>query len=489
MILKRFRYFLGLLGTAFLFVTGMYTISQAETGEKSASKNTARPNIVLIMTDDLAWSDTGCYGSRFNQTPNIDRLAGQGVRFTTAYAASPVCTPSRAAVMTGKNPARLHLTDIIQSGISSNQYWQSPGLRNYLPFNETTIAGALKKEGYVTGHIGKWHLGGHGDAPEGTGDPERYGFDVNVAGSFQGQTPDYFYPYINRWHDGRIFTLPKAPEGKDGDYLGDRLTDEAVRFIKQNRDRNFFLYMSCFLPHTSTGDRLQARKELIDKHRQRLGKDASNITVVYAAMIEHLDTNIGRLMKALEEEGLAGSTLVIFTSDNGGHSGKTTNLPLRGAKAQVYEGGIRVPFIVWWQGKTEPGSINPTPVIGYDIFPTIMDAAGVDIRSFADMDGTSLLPLLTGSGEITRNTLYWYFPHFRPGSPAAGVIRKGDYKLIEFFDGRTPRLEFYDIKKDTGEKNNLIQQEQELAERMHRELKEWKDNVGAQKLTPLTPEG
>lgn len=486
MKLQKMRSLIGLIWTTFLFVIGVRTISWAET---ERTVNPSRPNIVLIMADDLAWSDLGCYGSRFNLTPNIDRLAAEGVRFTSAYAASPVCSPSRAAVMTGKNPARLHFTHIIESGISSNEYWRSPILRNYLPLNETTIAKALKKNGYVTAHIGKWHIGGYGDAPEGTGDPERYGFDVNVAGSSRGQTPDYFYPYITSFQDGRIiFTLPKAPEGKPGDYLDDRLTDEAIKFIKQNKNGPFFLYMSHFLPHTSVGDRLQARKELIDKHRQRLGKDVSDIKVVYAAMVEHLDVNVGRLMKALKEEGILDKTIVFFTSDNGGYGGKTTNLPLRGAKSQVYEGGIRVPFIVYWQGKIKPGSINLTPVIGYDIFPTTMDVVGVDIGSLSDIDGTSLVPLLTGSGNLSRNALYWYFPHFQPGNPAASAIRKGDYKLIEFFDSRTPRLELYNLKNDLGEKNNLIKQAPELAENMHRELKKWKTDIGAQELTPLNPE-
>ncbi|HOJ31829.1 MAG TPA: sulfatase-like hydrolase/transferase, partial [bacterium] len=260
-----------------------------------------RPNVILILTDDLGWSDLSCYGSKFNLTPNLDNLALQGIRFTDAYASSPVCSPSRASLLTGKSPARLHFTHIIQAGISHNSFWKSPEFTNYLPIGESTIASELKKVGYVTGIIGKWHIGGYGEAPEETGDPEKYGFDFNIAGSFQGQPPDYFYPYQLKWHDGRIFNLPRAPSGKTGDYLDDRLTDEAVQFIRKNKDTHFFLFLSYFLPHTSTGDRLQAKQEIVEKHKKRLGKDTVDNTVMYAAMIEHLDVNIGRIMKCLKE--------------------------------------------------------------------------------------------------------------------------------------------------------------------------------------------
>lgn len=481
-----------------IFFTGCMsnTISKKKfKQEVFAKKNTPnkiqqispKPNVILILTDDLGWKDLSCYGSKLNITPNIDNLARNGILFTDAYASSPVCSPSRASLLTGKSPARLHLTHIIQSGISNNLYWESPKITPYLPLGERTIASELKKNGYTTAIIGKWHIGGYGNVPEKTGNPEKYGFDFNIAGSYQGQTPDYFYPYKLKWNDGRIFTLPNAPPGKPGDYLDDRLTDEAVKFIEKHKNEPFFLYLSYFLPHTSTGDRLQAKKELIEKNRKRLGKNTVDKIVVYAAMVEQIDINIGRILHSLKKSGIEENTIIIFTSDNGGNGHKTTNLPLRGAKGNLYEGGVRVPLIVYWKEKFQKGRIESTPVIGYDLFPTILEIAGLPPVS-DDIDGVSLLPLLPGTGKINRNAIYWHFPHFKPG-PAASAIRKGKYKLLEIYDRKNPRLELYNLESDIGEKNNLVEKNKEIAESLYKQLKQWKKDVGAQNPIPLRQKG
>lgn len=471
---------------AFLFLEGPRGVFAEDSHKKEKRKAHAWPNVVLINTDDLAWSDPSCYGSTYNLTPNIDALAERGVRFTDAYSASPVCSPSRAALLTGNNPVRLHFTDIIQAGESRNSNWRSPQIRPYLPLNQITIADVLKEQGYETAHIGKWHIGGFGDAPEGTDDPQNYGFDINVAGSWQGQPPDYFHPYSLEWQDGRVFTLPGAPEGVEGDYLPARLTDKAVDFIRQDRSVPFFLHMAFFLPHTSTGDRLQAREELIEKHRERLGHDAPPVKVAYAAMMEHLDVKVGRLIDALEQEGLIDNTLIIFTSDNGGHGGKTTNLPLRGAKGQVYEGGIRVPLIMQWRGVIEPGRLVNEPVITHDIFPTLAEIAGAGVAPPYPVDGVSLVPLWNTSGRLERKALYWHFPHYRRGSAAASVVRMGHYKLIEFFDAQEPHLELYNLSDDIGEQTDLAEQKPARTRKMHEQLIQWRKDMGAQGPLALT---
>ena len=422
-------------------------------GMARAAENPGRsrkPNIVLILADDMGWRDLGCSGSTFCKTPHLDALARQGMRFTNAYAAAAVCSPTRPSLMTGKYPARLHLTHIIQAARTKKGQLQDPEWTPYLGLEEMTLAKALKPAGYVTGLIGKWHLGGAagrsaaGDGAE--GDPKRQGFDVNVAGSDCGQPPDYFFPYARTLSDGKTLRLTKLEGGRPGEYLTDRLTDEAEKFVTQHRDRPFFLFFSHFAPHTATGDRLQAPEALIAKFKTKVDLKDPQHNPVYAAMVASLDDSVGRLLKKLDELGLAENTLVIFTSDNGGINTKTSNLPLRGDKGTPYEGGLRVPALVRWAGKVKPGSIADTPVITPDFYPTVLEAAGVKVGSRQVVDGVSLVPLLSGAAALDRPALYWHFPHCDLGPYS--VVRQGDFKLVEFLgDGRD---ELYNLRRQGG---------------------------------------
>ena len=387
----------GLVAAAAVLLAGAAGIAQAAEG----SARSRKPNIVLILADDMGWRDLGCCGSTFYETPHLDTLARQGMKFTNAYAAAAMCSPTRASLLTGKYPARLHLTHIIQAPRTKNGSLQDPGWTPYLPLDEVTLAEALKPAGYVTGLIGKWHLGGvAGRSASGNGaegDPKRQGFDVNVAGSDLGQPPDYFFPYSRTLSDGKTLRLTNLEGGRPREYLTDRLTDEAERFVTQHRDRPFFLFLSHFAPHTAMGDRLQARESLIDKFKTKVNPKDPQHNPVFAAMVASLDDGVGRLIKKLDDLGLAENTLVIFTSDNGGISTKTSNLPLRGEKGTPYEVGLRVPALIRWPGKVKPGSISDTPIISPDFYPTILEAADVKVGPRQVVDGVSLVPLLTGA--------------------------------------------------------------------------------------------
>jgi arylsulfatase A len=440
----------------------------------------SRPNIVLILADDLGWRDLGCYGSKFYKTPRLDALAHQGMQFNCAYAAAAICSPTRASLLTGKYPARLHLTHIIQAPRAKKGPLRDPDWTPYLPLEEVTLAEALKTAGYATGHIGKWHLGGRpgrsgsGDGAE--GDPRRQGFDVNVAGSDLGQPPDYFFPYSRMLSGGKTVRLTHLEGGRPGEYLTDHLTDEAERFITRHRDRPFFLFLSHYAPHTSMGDRLQAPEALIARFKAKVRPEDPQKNPVYAAMVASLDENVGRLLRKLDDLGLADKTLVIFTSDNGGYGSKTSNLPLRGAKSTPYEGGLRVPAFVRWPGKVKAGSRSDTPLITSDFYPTILEAAGVKVGPRQVIDGVSLVPLLTGAGKLERRALYWHYPHC--DSKPYSVVRQGDLKLIEFLaDGR---CELYNLREDPEEKVNLADRLPDQANRLRRALVRWRKSVGAQ---------
>jgi len=320
-----------LLAVVAIFLAGVAGTARASEG----SARPPRPNIILILADDLGWRDLGCFGSTFYETPHLDALARQGMKFTNAYASAAVCSPTRASLLTGKYPARLHLTHIIQAARARRGKLQDPDWVPYLRLEEVTIAKALKSAGYVPGIIGKWHLGGHpgrsGAGADEEGDPKRYGFDVNVGGSDMGQPPDYFFPY-SRTISGRTIRLANLNGGKQGEYLTDRLTDEAEKFIVQHKDRPFFLFLSHFAPHTAMGDRLQAKEELIARFKKKVDPRDPQNDPIYAAMVASLDESVGRILKKLDDLRLAEKTLVIFTSDNGGYQRKTSNLPLRGAK-------------------------------------------------------------------------------------------------------------------------------------------------------------
>jgi arylsulfatase A len=437
------------------------------------------PNIVLVLIDDYGWADTGSYGSTYHHTPNIDALAARGMRFTDAYAAAPVCSPTRAALLTGKHPARVHLTDWLPGrGDTPAQRLAAPTIRQQLPLEEMTLAEALKPAGYTSAHVGKWHLGGAGF------EPERQGFDLNIAGDETGTPLSYFAPFQR---NGRF--MPRLETAPPGEYLTDRLTAEAERFIEQHKDAPFFLYLAHYAVHIP----MKAKAELIAKYRASPRAERGQNNPVYAAMIESMDESIGRVVRKLEQLELAENTVFIFTADNGGLSTPegadtpaTDNAPLRAGKGYLYEGGLRVPLIVRWPHRVEAGSVNHTPVYSADLFATALDIAGV--KNTSGVDGMSLLPLLTGRGQFKRDTLYWHYPHYSNQSVNAGhldqpgaAIRQGDYKLIEFFQDQ--HVELYDLKNDLSEQHDLARSRPRLAAELRQKLSAWRRAVGAQMMT------
>jgi arylsulfatase A len=444
---------------------GLSTASAATTIEAH------KPNIIVILVDDLGWADLGCCGSTFYETPNIDRLARRGMRFTDAYAACPVCSPSRAAILTGKYPARLHLTDWLPGRADRpSQKLLRPVIRQQLPPEEVTLAEALQPAGYVSASIGKWHLGAEPFWPE------HQGFDLNVGGTQTGSPPGGYFR----------FRTPSLAARSDREYLTDRLTEEAVRFIQRHPDRPFFLYLAHYAVHIP----LQAKPGGLAKYRAKPSGDSPQDNPIYAAMIEGVDEGVGKLLRALDDLEIADRTVVIFTSDNGGLSVRegpntpaTSNAPLRAGKGYLYEGGIRVPLIVAWPGVTRPGSICEVPVSGQDLYPTILALAGVSPASGQVTDGESLVPLLEGEGALRRDALFWHYPHYsNQGGRPGGAVRRGDLKLIEWYeDGRA---ELYDLERDLGERRDLATEQPEEVARLRRMLAEWRESVGAQMPRP-----
>lgn len=538
----------------------------------SAAPAKRPPNIVFFLVDDMGWNDTEPYGNKFHETPNVTKLAKQGLRFTNAYAACPVCSPTRVSIMTGRYPARVGVTDFIPGHLRPWAKLVVPPIHNQLPLEEVSLAEAVKPAGYVTGSFGKWHLGGPAFFPD------KQGFDESIVTA------------------GRHFgfrTTPKVPV-KKGEYLADFLTDRAERFIEKNRNKPFLLY----LPHYAVHIPLEAKKELIDKYRKKAGqlkfrravkvtirwdsgkafkgadqnpwipigapvegpltqpgvlfprrkkgvlldrlekllddihwsKDAragilegtitfkrsvsqsdleqyahivrkslekdvrkgvrveSRLSPVnnptYAAMVEHVDQSLGRIMKKLDDLKLADNTVLIFFSDNGGLYRRfdakgpavMSNHPLRGEKGTLYEGGIREPCIIRWPGVVKAGSVSNEKITSVDFWPTIAEIAGARSKFKHTLDGVSLMPLLKGTGKLKDRALYWHYPHYHHTSPA-GAIRYGDYKLIEYFeDGR---LELYNLKKDLGETTDLAKKEPKKVKELHAMLNAWRTSVGA----------
>jgi len=411
----------------------------------------SKPNIILILVDDMGINDLFCYGRTEHHTPNLDKLAGQGMRFTASYCAQPICSPSRAALMTGKSPARLHLTNYLPGrGDAPSQKVLQPVIEGQLPLEEMTIAEVLRDAGYATACIGKWHLGGKGFGPT------EQGFEVAFA--------------------GRANTQPSATEGGKGEY---ELTAEAEKFIEANKARPFFLY----LPHNTPHIPFKAKSELIGKNKAAWHPE-------YAGVIESMDDCVGRVMAKVDMLGLMDRTIVIFASDNGGlhvlefpGTPATHNSPFRAGKGYLYEGGIRDPLIVRWPGKVKPGSVCDTPVIYTDLAPTLMEAAGLTpAKTTGPLDGVSLLPLLTG-GELAPRTLFWHYPNYsNQGGRPASALREGNWKLIEQLeDGR---VELYDLGKDISETTNLASKDPARAAELHRKLTDWRRSVGAQECRP-----
>jgi len=450
------------------------------------SKTNRPPNIILILVDDMGWRDLGCYGSTFYQTPRIDQLAREGMKFTQAYSACSVCSPTRASLLTGQYPARLHLTDYLSGRPPKDAKLQIPQWTPYLKSGTATIASVLKSANYATAIIGKWHLGGSREfgapAEAEKSIPENFGFDLNIGGSHYGQPPDYFFPYERKGAGGIVYRFPNLPGGRAGEYLTDRLTDETETFLEKNRERPFFLYLPHYAVHTSIGNRLQAKEQTIEKFKARVDPKSPQKNPVYAAMIEHLDDSIGRIAHKLKELKLDERTVVIFTSDNGGYNQMTAQQPLRGAKSEAYEGGIRVPLIVRWPGTVKPGSVSETPVTSPDFLPTCCEIANVKLDAKLTVDGKCVMPILRQAGKLDRDALYWHYPHYNDLTTPHGIVRKGDLKLIEYFeDGR---LELFNLKSDVGEKENLARSQPEKADELHRLLVDWRKQVGAQMPTP-----
>lgn len=459
------------------------------------------PNIIFILVDDLGWTDLGCYGSTFHETPNIDRLAAESMRFTSAYAACPVCSPTRASIMTGKYPARTGVTDWIAgrqaslAGLPCDKML-SRDFDHEMKLEEVTVAEAMQKGGYRTFFAGKWHLG-----QDSVYWPEHQGFEINKGGwSVGSPRGGYFSPYEN----------PRLEDGPEGENLTDRLTDESIHFMEGHASEPFFLYLSFYTVHNPQ----QGKRELIEKYKRKIeseGLDPQAMETtdrewikyapptgryveriqqghpVYASMIETLDTNLGRLMQKVTELGLEEHTIVIFMSDNGGLStaegSPTSNLPLRGGKGWMYEGGIREPMMVRWPGSGSEGTLSDVPVISTDFYPTMLEMAGLELIPQQHMDGVSLAPLLTETGHLKDRPLFWHYPHYsnQGGKPGAAV-RMGDYKLIEFFD---PGLvELYNLAEDTGETRNLAEEMPEKTGEMLKLLHSWQKEVGAKGMDP-----
>ena len=479
------REFVSLVGFG---AVGMLFSRFALSAERLAG--TQRPNIIFVLIDDMGWTDLGCYGSALYETPNIDRLAAEGMRFTDAYAACPVCSPTRASIMTGKYPARLPLTNFI-AGKRTRE--GSPILPAdyllYMPVEEVTIAEVLKSAGYATCHVGKWHLGG-----EKRYWPENQGFEVNIGGSGSGMPRSYFWP---QWQNN-----PPVRGNFDGEYLTDRLTEEACKFIESCRQKPFFLYLSHYAVHIP----IEAKAEKIEKYQEKIRSSpparGKHDNPYYAAMVESVDDGVGRVLNTLHRLKIDDRTVVMFFSDNGGLSvpeGKrtpaTTNAPLRAGKGHLYEGGIREPFIVKWPGAVKPGSECSVPIVSVDFFPTICEIAGLDTRSVetnGPIDGVSVLPLLKNAqANLAREAIYWHYPHFsNQGGRPGGAVRVGDFKLIEEYE--FGELELYNLNEDIGEMTNLADKMPEKTQELHRMLRRWRKDLNANMPLPnpnYGPEG
>jgi len=408
-------------------------------------------NIVFILADDLGWAELGCYGNSFNETPNLDLFASRGVRFTDAYAAAPVCSPTRAAIMTGLHPARVGITDYLRA--------DDP---RYLSPHYFSLPKALKTAGYHCGLIGKWHL--MGDYALRKGDPKLHGFDEVICSESSYIGPGYYFPPYQHMKE----VQPRRPD----EYLTDRLNEEAVEFIERNRTRPFFLFLSHYAPHT----RLAGKPELVKKYASKpdAGKKRNNPEL--AAMIESIDQGVGMIWDTLRRLGLADRTVVVFSSDNGGEERVTSNAPLRAGKSTLYEGGIRVPLIVAGPGFGKPGSVSAVPVVSMDLYATFLAIAGT--RAPQKLDGIPIQELLKDPRKYQERTLFWHYPLEKPhflGGRSSGAVRQGNFKLIEFYDDGT--IELYNLKEDLGETTNLSGKLPAQRDRLLGLLRDWRKSL------------
>lgn len=489
-------------------------------------------NVVFFMVDDLGWRDVGCYGSSFYETPNIDQFAMEGVKFTSAYAACHVCSPTRASLLTGKYPASIHLTDWLSGRRDFPfQKLKNAEINHHIPYEELTLPEVLKGQAYSTAIIGKWHVG------DDSASSRRQGFDSQLPEWNWGWPKNgYYFPY----------EMKGLEQGEEGEYLTDRMTEEALRYLEDHKEKPFFLYLSHFAVH----DPIEGRPDLVEKYRlkkesespatgrpyilegkpglggplqstellialdepqysgYRVFPDQSvkikqhQDNIQFAAMVESMDESLGRILNKLKELGIEENTLVIFYSDNGGMSAanfwdpervipddildkaySTSNMPLRGGKGWLYEGGIRVPLIVKWPGQGAQGLVTDVPVITPDFFPTILEILGITGKS-ATSDGVSFAPLLQGAKTLDREAIYWHFPHYSNHgmqSPG-GAVRSGDYKLLEYYE--SGRVQLFNLANDIGEQNDLADWEPEKAAELLNMLHTWKMQVGASQMKP-----
>lgn len=427
--------------------------------------NDSKPNIVMFLIDDLGWNDFSCYGSKFYQTPTIDSLAHAGVLFTDAYAACTVSSPTRAALMTGKYPARLHLTDWISGW---NYEWaklQIPNWTKYLPLEEKTVAEYLKEAGYQTWHIGKWHLGDDEKYW-----PENQGFDINIGGNYKGA------PIKNKQGCGGYFSpycLPRLENGPDGEYLTDRLTNEAVNLIEQQGNEPFFLNMSHYAVHAPLG----AKPEMLKKYEALADTSYFQNNATYAAMIQSVDESMNSIVRALQRKGVLDNTLIIITSDNGAVHRISKSCPLRKGKGSEYEGGVRVPLIVYWKNHTPTNKSLDTPVITPDLFSTMLDAANIEIQD-KTVDGVALFPIIKRKNSKER-PIFWHYPHYHDGGARPySAVRLGDWKLIKQYD--SDKYELYNLKTDIGETNDLNKKYPQKVKELEHILQQWLQSVNAQ---------
>ena len=451
-----------------------------------ADASPVRPNFVFFLVDDLGWGDVGFNGSSFYETPHIDALAAAGATFPNAYAACPVCSPTRGSIMTGRHPVRIEVTDWLK-GMPENRIRDKrllqPQDRDELGLEQVTIAEHLREHGYQTFFAGKWHLGGEGYWPE------DQGFDENIGGCDKGAPGSYYAPWQN----------PKLPEGEEGEYLTDRLTDESIALLRERDDaRPFLLYLSYYNVHTP----IQANKQLVGHFQEKANhlqgktprrKEHTAKTRMrqdhpaYASMVAATDHSVGKVLAALDDLGLADDTVVIFFSDNGGLStsqgpGPTCNLPLRAGKGWLYEGGVRVPMVVRAPHTSAPGTVVSTPVVSMDFFPTIIELAGLQQRPDLHVDGVSLVPLLQGD-SIPERTLYWHYPHYHGSQWMPGAsIREGDWKLVEHY--HWDNTELFNLADDPGEQNDLSRSRPEVAQRLLASLHTWQEEIQAKLPVP-----
>lgn len=454
------REFLNTMGKATIGLAGSSALLNLMQG--CATNQSKKWNIVFILSDDHGWNQVGYHGSQFYETPNIDRIAAEGMQFTDAYAAAPICSPTRASIMTGKYPARLHLTDYIPGSPYPYAKLATPQQVPCLPLEEVTLAEVLKQNGYVTGHFGKWHLNvDYNYQPGRPGDPGSQGFDVVLTNAKPDETAD--------------------PE-KDAHHVAE-ITEHSLRFIEENKDRPFFCYVAHHVPHRP----IMEHPDLIAKYRAKPGSDLPINNPIIGAMIERMDRGIGEILNKLDELNLTEKTIVVFVSDNGGLEQLQSQAPLRMGKATIFDGGLRVPMAIRWPGVVKPGSKCTTPVISADFFPTLLEAVGIR-HGIENVDGESLLPLLKQTGNLKRDAIYFHYPHYHHlGHKPAGAIREGDYKLIEWYEptfwNEENQISLFNVREDMGETNDLAKELPDLAARLREKLHQWRSSVGAQEMT------